>query len=149
MKKDEIEPRLGVDNFERRRYPRFPVTLPIEYWQIDKSKSRPGRTIDVSAGGLLLHLSEPMEIGQILELTLFITSGPDLNSIEALVRVEVVWQDTSLREGKDYRIGVDFVDVSPEDMDKLKNFLNTLEIRIPSELKFHPQLSPAKAEKPG
>jgi c-di-GMP-binding flagellar brake protein YcgR len=89
-----------------------------------------------------------MEIGQILELTLFMTSGPDLNSIEALARVEVVWQDTSLREEKDYRVGVDFVDISPEDMDKLKNFLNTLEFRIPSELRFHPQLSPTKTENP-
>jgi c-di-GMP-binding flagellar brake protein YcgR len=140
----EIESRWEVVDFERRRHPRFLVTLPIEYWQNDESKSRVGRTIDISEGGLLLHLSEPMEIGQTLELTLFMTSGPDLDSVEALVRVEGVWRDSSLGEEGGYRIGVKFVDIPPEDMHKLKTFLTILQFRIPSELEFHPQPSPSK-----
>ena len=147
MEKEAIEPHLGVLNFERRKHPRFSVTLPIEYWQIDKSETRLGRTIDVSEGGLLLHLSEPMEIGQIFELTLFLTSGPDLYSVKALVRVEVIWQDASLGEEGVYRIGVKFINISREDMHKLKNFLTALEFRIPSELKFHPPNFSSK--KPG
>jgi c-di-GMP-binding flagellar brake protein YcgR len=132
----ETEPRFGLASFERRKHPRFSVDLPIEYWQINKSKSRPGRMIDVSEGGLLLHLSEPLEIGQNLGLNLFIDIGPDLDSIEALVRVEVVWKDLYLGKDGDYRIGVKFVDISPEDMDKLKTFLNTLgNSRPPSALK--------------
>jgi len=83
--------------------------------------------IDVSEGGLLLHLSEPMEIGQVFGLTLFITSSHDLDAIEALVQVQVVWKDTPVGKDGDYRVGVKFIDISPEDMDKLKNFLNTLE----------------------
>jgi hypothetical protein len=90
MKKEETEPRFGVVDFEKRRHPRFSIDLPIEYWQIDKSKSRPGRTVDLSEGGLLLHLSEPMEVGQVFGLALFMTFGPDLDSILALVQVEVV-----------------------------------------------------------
>jgi len=41
--------------------------------------------------------------------------------------------------GKDggYRVGVKFVDISPQDMDKLKSFLKTLEFKNPSALKFH------------
>lgn len=116
-------------DFERRRHPRFSVALPIEYWKIDKFKSRPGRMIDVSEGGLLLHLPEPLEIGQVFGLTLFITSSHDLDAIEALVRVQVVWKDTPVGKGGDYRVGVEFVDISPEDMDKLKSFLNTLELK--------------------
>ena len=117
---------MGVINFERRRYPRFSVALPIEYWQIDKSRSRPGQTINISEGGLLLRLSEHLEIDQVVGLTLFIASGLDLDIIEAVAQVEIVWQDT--RVGKDgaYRVGLKFVDISPEDMDKLKNLLNTL-----------------------
>ena len=144
---EEIEPRLGVFNFEGRRHQRFLVTLPIEYWRIDKTKSRVGRTIDVSEGGLLLYLSEPMEIGQTFELTLFMASGPDLDSIEALVRVEVVWQDSSLGEERSYRIGVKFVDISLEDRHKFKTFLTILQFRIPSELRFHPPNLSSK--KPG
>jgi len=128
----ETEPRFGLANFEKRRHPRFSIDMPIEYWPVNKSKSRPGRMIDVSEGGLLLHLSEPLEIGQNLGLNLFIDIGPDLDSIEALVRVEVVWKDICLGKDGDYRIGVKFVDISAEDMDKLKNFLNTLMNSKPS-----------------
>ena len=77
-------------DLERRRHPRFSVNLPIEYWQIEKFKNHPGRTTNVSEGGLLLHVSEPLEIGQNLRLNLFIESGPIFSSIEALVQVKAV-----------------------------------------------------------
>ena len=113
-------------NSERRRHPRFSVDLPIEYWGSNKLKSRPSRTLNVSEGGLLMHLSEPLDIGQELRLNLFTGSGPDLNPLEALV--QVVWKDTHLGEEGDYRTGVKFVDISWKDRDGLKNFLNTLSI---------------------
>jgi len=125
MKKEETGPRSGAVNFERRGHPRFSIDLPIEYWQIDKSKSRPGQTIDISEGGLLLHLSEPLEIGQVLGLNLFIDIDPNLDAIEAIAQVEVVWKDINLGKEGDYRIGVKFVEISQEDMGKLKNLLNT------------------------
>ncbi len=137
MKKEKTEPRFGVVNFERREHPRFSIALPIEYWQIDKSRSRPGQTIDVSEGGLLLHLSESTEIGQVFGLTLFVTFGPDLDSILALVQVEMVWKDTHVGKDGGYRVGAKFVDISPQDMDRLKNFLKTLEFKTPAALKFH------------
>jgi len=41
--------------------------------------------------------------------------------------VEVVWINTQLSEGEDYyRSGVKFINISPEDMDTLKNFLASL-----------------------
>jgi len=128
MKKGERElrPSLRGTNFERRKYPRFSFVLPVEYWQIDKSRSRPGQASNISEGGLLLRLSEPLEIGQVVGLTLFITSGPDLDAIEALAQVEVVWQDTLAGKDGAYRVGVKFVDISPEDLDKLRRLLNTL-----------------------
>jgi c-di-GMP-binding flagellar brake protein YcgR len=123
-KEEETKSGFGLANFERRKHPRFSVDLPVEYWQTNNLKSRPSRTINVSEGGLLLHLSEELEIGQSFRLNLFIDSGPGLNFIEALV--QVVWKDISLGKDDDHRIGVKFVDISPGDMDKLKNFLNTL-----------------------
>jgi len=133
MEKEEKETksRFGLANFERRKHPRFSVDLPVEYWQTNNLKSRASRTINVSEGGLLLHLSEELEIGQNFRLKLSIDSGPGLNSIEALV--QVLWKDTSLGKDGDHRIGVKFVDISPGDMDKLKNFLNTLmNLKTPS-----------------
>jgi len=137
MEKDEREtkPHFGVANFEKRKHPRFSIDLPVEYWLINNPKSRPSHTLNVSEGGLLVHFSEPPEIGQDLRLKLFIDSGPDLNSVEAIV--QVVWKEIPLGKDGDYRAGVKFVDISAEDMDKLKNFLNTLiNIKTPSEFRI-------------
>ena len=132
----ETKARFGTVNFERRKHPRFSIDLPVEYWKISSSSTRPGRMIDVSEGGLLLHLSEPLEIGQNLGLNLFIDAGPDLDSIEVLVEVEVVWRDLHWGKEGDCRIGVKFVDISAGDMEKLKCFLNNLlNFKKPSDLK--------------
>jgi len=110
---------------EKRRYPRFDVDLPIKY-----SRSnlffKYARAVNASEGGLLLHLPEELGVGQQLALKLFFPSDPDLNIIETLV--EVVWMDVRLRKdwAWDYQTGVRFVDISPEYMAILKNFLTDL-----------------------
>jgi hypothetical protein len=66
-----------------------------------------------------------MEIGQHLKLKLFFTSDSKMNTIETLA--QVVWIDIYLSEGwGDYRTGVRFVDISQEDLERLKNFLRSL-----------------------
>jgi len=120
----EIKPRFGTVNFERRRHPRFSVDLPIEYYQINSPVSHPGRTLNVSEGGLMVYLPEQLQVGQYLKLKLFFASGPNLSAIETLV--QMVWMDIHLGKGGDYRCGVSFVDISPEDMNKLRNFLRSL-----------------------
>jgi len=119
------KPRTAIVNFERRIYPRFNVDLPIEYYRIDLSISYTCRAINTSEGGLLIHFPEQMDIGQHLRIKLFFASGSELDTIEVLA--EVVWMDIHLGEGwGDYRCGVKFIDISPEDMRKLKNFLMSL-----------------------
>ena len=110
---------------ERRKYPRFNVDLPIEYFRIDSSISYTGRAINVSENGLLIYFPERMETSQYLKLKLFFILGSDLNTIEVLA--EVVWRDIHLGEKwEGYRTGVRFVDISQEDLDRLKNFLRSL-----------------------
>ena len=121
----ETKPRYGTVNFERRRYPRSSVDLPIEYYRIDLSIGQTGKALNISEVGLLIYFPEQMEIGQHIRLKLFLPSDSGLNTIEALV--EVVWLDIHLGEGwGDYRCGVKFIDVSPEGMNKLKKFLRSL-----------------------
>jgi c-di-GMP-binding flagellar brake protein YcgR len=127
MKTEEKEarPRYGIANFERRRYRRFSIRLPIEYYQADPSINQNGQALDASEGGLQILFPEQMEIGQNLKVKLFFSSESKLNTIEMLV--EVVWIETQLGEGeKHYRSGVRFINISPEDMTKLKNFSATL-----------------------
>jgi c-di-GMP-binding flagellar brake protein YcgR len=121
---DETKLRYGTVNFEKRKHPRFNLDLPIEYSRTDLFVKH-GRAVNASEGGLLLYFPEQMEIGQHLEIKLFFTSGSKMNTIEALV--QVVWIDIHLGEGwGDYRTGVRFVDITPEDLDELKIFWRSL-----------------------
>jgi c-di-GMP-binding flagellar brake protein YcgR len=121
----ETKPRTGVVNFERRKYPRFSVDLPIEYSRIDSPISHTGRGLNISEGGLLIYFPEKVDLSQYLRLKLFFSLGSELNTIEVLA--EVAWTDIHLGETRgDYRCGVRFIDISPEDMTKFKKFLSSL-----------------------
>jgi c-di-GMP-binding flagellar brake protein YcgR len=128
MQEQDTKRNFGTVNFERRKHPRWWIDLPVEYRPVGSYKSRPGRTGDISEGGLLLYLRDEMEVGQDLWLKLFVGTERELKSIEATV--QVVWKDFLGAEKDDFRrVGVKIVDISPEDMDELKNFLRTLIIR--------------------
>lgn len=118
--------RYGIVNFERRKYPRFSIDLPIEYSQTDSSLGHPGRTANISEGGLLIYLPERVELGQRLRLKLFFASiSESLYTMEVLV--EVVWRSSASGEfGKNYPCGVKFIDVRLMDMNKLERFLESL-----------------------
>ncbi len=123
-KEEETKPRYGTLSFEKRRYPRFNVDLPVEYTRKDLVVKQ-GRVINASEGGLLVYFPEEMEIGQHLRLRLFITSGSNLNMMEIVN--QVVWRD--VHKGKDwgdYRTGVEFVDITLEKQCTLKIFLSSL-----------------------
>ena len=116
------KPRTGIVHFERRTYPRVSVDLPVEYLQINSSISHTGHALNASEGGLLIYFPEQMEIGQYISLKLFFSLGSELNTIEVLA--EVVWMDMYLGKGwGDYRCGVKFINISPEDRTRLKSFL--------------------------
>jgi len=54
MEKEERDTKacFGLANSESRRHSRFSIGPPTECWQINNSKSRPGRMTDVSEGEL-------------------------------------------------------------------------------------------------
>jgi c-di-GMP-binding flagellar brake protein YcgR len=117
----EIKHRFGTVNFELRRFPRYSLELPIEYWETESPRNHHGRTINISEGGLMLFITEEIEIGHNLKLKIFFGSSLNLSFIEA--QVEVVWKDIHWMSEKDYRIGVKFVDISSGDKEKLENLL--------------------------
>ena len=120
----ESKPCYGIVNLEKRRYPRFNVDLPIEYSRRDLVVKH-GRVINASEGGLLVYFPERMEIGQYLRMNFFFPSSPGLNVIEMVT--QLVWMGIHLGETwGDYRCGVRFINIPPEDMTKLKDFLRSL-----------------------
>jgi c-di-GMP-binding flagellar brake protein YcgR len=117
--------RVGILNLERRKHPRFSIDLPVEYERVDSSVYLKGRAIDASEGGLLIVLPERVEIGRHLRLKLFLSVGLDLETVEALT--QVVWVEMCSPEKKgDFRSGVKLIDISGEDLRKLKEFLEGL-----------------------
>jgi hypothetical protein len=117
--------RVGIVHFEKRKYPRFAIDLPIEYQAFEFSANHPGRAINASEGGLLVVLPELAEAGSHLKLKLFFAFDAALTTIEAVV--QVVWTDLHLGiEWGDYATGVRFVEISEEDLAKLKSFLQSL-----------------------
>ena len=117
-------PRYGTVNFEKRKHPRFDVDLPIEYVRTGLVANC-GEALNASEGGLLVYFPEEMEVGQHLSLKLFFSSGSELTTIETLV--QVVWTDIHLgQDRQDYRAGLKFADISPGDLEMLRNFLRSL-----------------------
>jgi c-di-GMP-binding flagellar brake protein YcgR len=124
-KKKQAESHFGTVNLERRKYPRVTVDLPIEYRRVDSSVRQTGRSQNAGEGGLLLYAPEEMVIGQELMIKLFFSSGVELNTVEMVA--QVVWRDMDLGQGPgDRRAGVKFIDISSENLEKLKNFLRSL-----------------------
>ena len=125
MEEKEKKPHYGIVNFERRKYPRFNIALPIEYFLLPSPVGHSGRALNASEGGLLVYFSEKVEIGQFLQLKLFFPSGSELNGVELIA--EVVWRDIHLgKDWGDYRCGLRFVEISPEGLNKLIRFLRSL-----------------------
>jgi hypothetical protein len=111
---------------ERRKYPRFNVDLPVKYGSAPIF-FRNARAVNASEGGLLVYLPEEMRIGQHLALKLFFSSRSEFNILETFA--QVVWKNIHLRKDWtwDYCTGVKFVDIPPEQMTPLKNFLVSIE----------------------
>ncbi len=124
--KKTSETRYGIVNFEKRKYPRFNIDLPIEYSRSSLS-DQPGRVANIGRGGLLLYLPERLKIGEQLALKLFFPSGKGLETVQTLV--QVVWTDIELPGNGDIRTGVSFTEISTEDVEKLTTFLKSLSSR--------------------
>ncbi len=123
--KQNAKAHYGILNLEKRKYPRFSVDLPVEYCRVESSIGNEGRALDVSEGGLLIYFPERMEIGQRLNIKLFLSMGSKLNTIEIVSKV--AWVEMGIDEDSgEHRTGVKFVEISPDDMTKLKNFLISL-----------------------
>ncbi len=118
----DTKPWIDVIDLENRRYPRFDIHLPIEYYQIKSSFTHTG---NISESGVLVYFPEAMDASQYLRLKVFFPSGPELNTIKVLAKA--VWMDNHLSKGQEYYpYGLKFVDIPPEDGTKLRNFLRSL-----------------------
>ena len=118
---EKTRPYSMVVDFQRRRYPRFDVDLPLEYNEVNSSITRHARALNLSEGGMLIHSAEQLEIGRRMKSTLSFPLGSETDTIE--MQSEVVWTKTSLN---DYQSGVRFLGALPKDKAKLAHLLTSL-----------------------
>ncbi len=120
----ESRRRYGTVDFERRKHPRVKISLTLEYSRIDSEMRQSGRTSNASEGGLEIYLPEPMEVGDQLDIKIFFSADDDLKTVETVA--EVVWTDLRLGEAwGEYRMGVKFVEICSDHLQKLKDFLTS------------------------
>jgi c-di-GMP-binding flagellar brake protein YcgR len=125
LKREEPGSRPGFVNFEMRRYPRYAIDLPIEYWRVNSPVGHTGRTVNASEGGLMLYLSDQVEIGHHLRLLVMIRSDANFETIQMLG--QVVWMDIQWDgRGGDYRCGVKILEIAPEDLKRLRDYIQNL-----------------------
>ena len=118
----DTQPWIESIDFENRRYPRFDIHLPIEYYQFKPSITHTG---NISEGGLLIYFPEETHVRHYLRLKLFFSLGSELHTTKMLA--EVVRKDHHLsQDGKYNPYGVKFVHIPSEDRTKLKHFLASL-----------------------
>ena len=125
--KEEKESKLqvGAVHHERRKHPRFAVDLPIEYSHVSSPGIHGGRAINISEGGLLVSLPQKMEIGRRLKVKLLPDPDPGSKAIETVT--EVMWVDTHVEKHREhFRCGVRFVEISSENVKRLKHLLKDL-----------------------
>jgi c-di-GMP-binding flagellar brake protein YcgR len=102
---------------ERRRYPRYPIGLPLEFQGKD-GLLRGAVVCNLSEGGLLIDSIHDMPICSKLRVGVFYADEYRFDQIK--VDVKIVWKichaDT---DWKRYRYGLEFVEISVEDYQKL------------------------------
>jgi len=123
-------------NFERRRFPRISVDLPLEYQSQDRSKPHGALVLNLSEAGLQLFSLQDLPVGAVLNITVLFPKGFRLANFK--VSAEIVWKSVLYDvDFNGYRYGLRFIKLLREDQWELQRLLHSysgVENRV--EVKF-------------
>jgi c-di-GMP-binding flagellar brake protein YcgR len=118
----KVPSRKGILAIERRRFPRFYVELPLDYSRKGKKSDFGGFVKNASEGGILVYLSEKLEIGELLKVEIFFPKGLGLSTIRGVAKV--VWADLAAKESwREHRYGLAFQSMPKGMFQKFKKLL--------------------------
>ena len=105
------------DQQERRRYPRLQAPV---YWRpVGPLAAKGGQPVDLGLGGVRVYSDDPMQPGHRLEVELQL---PDASTLTLLS--EVVWlQELPEEAPASFDIGLQFLDLTPEDVEALESVM--------------------------
>lgn len=108
--------------FDRRKHARYLVEIPLDYTVVDDEEASTGLTANASEGGIMTFLGERVDVGAVLNVTLFFRLGFSFTSMET--RSEIIWRDDAWKEYLDnYRYGMRFLDTESCELEKLRRLL--------------------------
>ncbi len=109
---------------EKRRFPRLPVDLPLEYRVKDIPHAHGGLVVNASESGLLIHSVKDMPVGLKLNIVVLFPKGFELANFE--VSAEIVWKELYFNDDLNgYQYGLKITQMLAEDHLKLKRLLNS------------------------
>jgi excisionase family DNA binding protein len=130
--KSELDRFLRGEKFipERRSHPRFSVDLPVDYTLVENGKADVGSVANASEGGLMVLLNEMMELGTRVIVFVPFVLDSEATGIKAACRV--VWRDLEAASGGSrYQYGLQFTDISQDDVLKLRKLGGQLLATLP------------------
>ncbi len=110
----------GKVEFERRIFPRFRVDLPIVYQHDLHTQPVSAHTGNVSRGGLLLCLEEPLAMGTRIRIKMHLTDPNAPRWVEAMGTI--VWSSDQRGEDGQFHAGFAFEDIAEEHLEILREF---------------------------
>ncbi len=113
---------------ERRKQTRFKMALDVTCEFTGERDLKPGKSGDISKGGVRVYSQHKAQIGDHLKITI------DLGSErKVLAEAKVIWvmpaQDLSLDVEYSYVLGLQFLDVSKDDSSLLGKFIEDSLVR--------------------
>jgi hypothetical protein len=107
---------------EKRKYPRFYLSLPIEFRVMNDKYLHGAMIVNASETGLLVQYPKNIPVGSRLNIAVIFSKGFELANFE--VSAEVVWGKIHPYEDREgYQFGLRFINISEENREKLKLLL--------------------------
>ena len=120
-KADSITKRKGTER-ERRKYPRFHLKLPTSYSHMKNKDNYGGIVGNASEGGVLVHLPERLNTGEMLKIEILFAEGWELKTVKGIAKI--IWNDLATRKrGKVHRYGLHFQLFNKRNLQKLRILL--------------------------
>jgi c-di-GMP-binding flagellar brake protein YcgR len=118
---------IKLSRNQHRQYMRLDINLPLKYRIVervgfDERQSNDilsGHTADISGGGVCLIAKEPLRVGDVILLSIYIP-GCAINGVRSKILKVIAAEG---RGGTNYRHLVQFVDIEPQDREKIVKYI--------------------------
>ena len=108
---------------EKRKHPRLPVNLSIQFQMDGKEVVHPGVTLDISESGLLIQTFKDMLVGTKLNIEVLFPKSFELSNFQGVA--QIIWKDIYYWEGwEGHQYGLKFTQILDKDHLLLKRLLN-------------------------